>query len=208
MLDDDARVPPSDPTAPYGKLREPLLRLTATWRAFGVTAPAAINGEILMGIRNPQDSFAQRPLGAPTVFNFYEPDYLPPGELAQAGVFAPEFQIANETTAMTAANEQWNRLWAGYSTSTGTFTLPTNSAYHQISDLTPLVSGANSTGANAYNLFLDEINLRLFYGTMSSDTRAVLRNFLVFSLAGANNNIKVLSTVHLALMSPEFLVQR
>ena len=202
LLDDDARVPPS------GKLREPLLRLTATWRAFGVTAPAAINGEILMGIRNPQDSFAQRPLGAPTVFNFYEPDYLPPGELAQAGVFAPEFQIANETTAMTAANEQWNRLWAGYSTSTGTFTLPTNSAYHQISDLTPLVSGANSTGANAYNLFLDEINLRLFYGTMSSDTRAVLRNFLVFSLAGANNNIKVLSTVHLALMSPEFLVQR
>ena len=102
LLDDDARVPPSDPTAPYGKLREPLLRLTATWRAFGVTAPAAINGEILMGIRNPQDSFAQRPLGAPTVFNFYEPDYLPPGELAQAGVFAPEFQIANETTAMTA----------------------------------------------------------------------------------------------------------
>ena len=86
--------------------------------------------------------------------------------------------------------------------------MPTNSAYHQISDLTPLVSGANSTGANAYNLFLDEINLRLFYGTMSSDTRAVLRNFLVFSLAGANNNIKVLSTVHLALMSPEFLVQR
>ena len=35
-----------------------------------------------------------------------------------------------------------------------------------------------------------------------------LRNFLVFSLAGVNDNIKVLSTVHLALMSPEFLVQR
>ena len=77
-----------------------------------------------------------------------------------------------------------------------------------ISDLTPLVSGANSTGPNAYNLFLDEINVRLFYGTMSSDTRTTLRNFLVFSLAGVNDNIKVLSTVHLALMSPEFLVQR
>ena len=208
LLDDEARVPPADPMAPYGKLREPLLRLTATWRAFGVTAPAAVNGEIQMGIRNPQDSLAQRPLGAPTVFNFYEPDYLPPGELANAGIYAPEFQIANETTAMTSANEQWNRLWVGYSTSSGTFTLPTTSAYHVISDLTPLVSGANSTGPNAYNLFLDEINVRLFYGTMSSDTRTTLRNFLVFSLAGVNDNIKVLSTVHLALMSPEFLVQR
>ena len=209
LLDDEARVPPADPAAPYGKLREPLLRLTATWRAFGVTAPAAnAAGEVLMGIRSPQDSFAQRALGAPTVFNFYEPDYLPPGELGAAGVYAPEFQIANETTAMTSANEQWNRLWAGYSTSSGAFTLPTDRAYHVISDLTPLVSGANSTGPNAYNLFLDEINVRMFYGTMSAATRTTLRNFMVFSLPGVNDNIKVLSTVHLALMSPEFLVQR
>lgn len=209
LLDDEAREPPVDPASAYGKLREPLLRLTATWRAFGVTAPAPnAAAEVLMGIRSPQDSFLQRALGAPTVFNFYEPDYLPPGELATAGVYGPEFQIANETTAMTAANEQWNRLWAGYSTSTGAFTLPTDRAYHLIADLTPLVSGANSTGANAYNLFLDEINVRLFYGTMSSDTRATLRNFMVFSLPGLNDNIKVLSTVHLALMSPEFLVQR
>ena len=209
LLDDEAREPPADPTSSYGKLREPLLRLTAAWRALGVNAPAVEpDGEVQMGIRNPQDSFAQRPLGAPTVFNFFEPDYLPPGDLADAGVYSPEFQIANETTAMTSANEHWNRLWAGFSTSTGVFTLPNDRAYHVISDLTPLVSGANSTGPNAYNLFLDEINLRLFYGSMGSDTRTNLRNFLIFSLAGANDNIKVLSTVHLALMSPEFVVQR
>ncbi len=209
LLDDEAREPPVDPTAPYGKLREPLLRLTATWRAFGVTAPAVeSDGEVQMGIRNPQDAFAQRPLGAPTVFNFYEPDYLPPGDLAEDEIYGPEFQIANETTAMTAANEQWSRLWAGYSTSSGTLTVPTDRAYHLLADLTPLVSGANSMGPNAYNLFLDEINLRLFYGTMSAGTRLNLRNFLQLSVAGANDNLKVLSTVHLALMSPEFIVQR
>ena len=123
-------------------------------------------------------------------------------------MYGPEFQIANETTAMTAANEQWSRLWAGYSTSSGTLTIPNDRAYHVLSDLTPLVSGANSTGPNAYNLFLDEINLRLFYGTMSSATRTNLRNFLQVGVAGANDNVKVLSAVHLALMSPEFVVQR
>ncbi len=211
LLDDDARLPPADPAAPYGKLREPLLRLTAAWRAFGVTAPPAnAAGEVLMGIRNPQDSFMQRALGAPTVFNFYEPDYLPPGDLAAAGIYAPEFQIANETTAMTSANELFSRVFYGYGSSTGTFALPNPvaSAYLNVADMTPLVSGANSIGGNAYNLFLDELNLRLFYGTMSSDTRTTLRNFMVFSLPGLNDNIKVLSTVHLALMSPEFLVQR
>ena len=212
LLDPEAREAPVDPASPYGKLREPLLRLSAVWRAFGVTAPAAVNGEIQMGIRSPQDSFAQRPLGAPTVFNFYEPDYQPPGDLQNDGLFAPEFQIANETTAMTSANELWNRVWAGYSTSgSGTFTTPTTSAYLTIADLIPLVSGANSSGPAAYDLFLDELNLRLFGGGMSAETRATLKNFLKFGVSETGSNratIQVLSTIHLALLSPEFLIQR
>lgn len=209
LLDDEARQPPTDPMAPYGKMREPLLRLTAVWRAFGVTPPPAnASGEVQMGIRSPQDSFAQRPLGAPTVFNFYEPDYLPPGELGEDGLFAPELQIANETTVMTSANELWSRAWAGYNTSSGTFAAPTTSSWLTIADLTPLVSGANATGSNAYNLFLDELNLRLFYGGMSAATRTTLKNFMQFGLAGLNDNVKVLTAVHLALLSPEFVVQR
>ncbi|HWT14584.1 MAG TPA: DUF1800 domain-containing protein [Patescibacteria group bacterium] len=212
LVDDEAREAPVDPASPYGKLREPLLRLTAVWRAFGVTAPTPVNGEVQMGIRSPQDSLAQRPLGAPTVFNFYEPDYQPPGAMADAGLYAPEFQIANETTAMTSANELWSRVWAGYSTSgSGTFTTPTSSSYLTIADLLPLVSGANSSGPAAYDLFLDELNLRLFIGGMSSATRATLKNFLKFGVAETGSNravIQVLSTVHLALLSPEFLVQR
>ena len=77
-----------------------------------------------------------------------------------------------------------------------------------VADLVPLVTGANATGANAYNLFLDEIDLRLFGNTMGADTRNVLRNFLIFSMAGSHEHLKILSTVHLATMSPEFLVQR
>ena len=31
-----------------------------------------------------------------SVFNFFRPDYAPPGEIADAGRVAPEMQIANE----------------------------------------------------------------------------------------------------------------
>ena len=84
----------------FGKAREPLLKLTALWRYYGAAATTA-----LYTFPNPQKNYAERPLGAPSVFNFYLPDYLPPGELADAGLFGPEFQIINESTVVSTAND-------------------------------------------------------------------------------------------------------
>ena len=41
---------------------------------------------------------------SPSVFNFYQPGYSPPGMLNEAGLFAPEFQIINAGSAITAPN--------------------------------------------------------------------------------------------------------
>lgn len=207
LLDEEARIPPVDPAAPYGKVREPLLKLTAVWRAFGVTAPAAgTGGEIQMGIRSPQTSLLQRPLGAPTVFNFYEPDYQQPGAIATADLYSPEFQIMNETTLVTASNEMWTRIFVGYSTSSGAFTLPTTSAYLSFADLSALA--ANSSNATSRAQLLDALNVRLLYGTMSPQLRSVLDNMLRFDLVSLDGNRKVLDLVHLIAISPEFAVQR
>ncbi|AVP95845.1 hypothetical protein C7S18_00920 [Ahniella affigens] len=207
LLDEEARIPPIDPAAPYGKVREPLLKLTAVWRALGVTAPAAgTGGEIQMGIRSPQTNLLQRPLGAPTVFNFYEPDYQQPGAIATADLYSPEFQIMNETTLVTASNEMWNRIYAGYSTSSGAFTLPTTAAYLSFADLSALA--ANSSNATSRAQLLDALNVRLLYGTMSPQLRAVLDNMLRFDLVSLDGNRKVLDLVHLIAISPEFAVQR
>ena len=46
---------------------------------------------------------------------------------------------------------------------------------------------------------------------MSAETRATLKNFLKFGVSETGSNrstIQVLSTIHLALLSPEFLIQR
>jgi len=44
------------------------------------------------------DSLGQSPMHAPSVFNFYHPDYSPSGPLAQAQLLGPEFEISNSAS--------------------------------------------------------------------------------------------------------------
>ena len=108
----------------FGKGREPMLKMLAIWRSFAAVMPEISNRG--WGPTNPQDTFAQRPLGAPTVFNFYEPNYQQPGTIARTdingvtvttdaqGLVSPEFKIINEVTSVLSGNELLNRICNGY----------------------------------------------------------------------------------------------
>lgn len=97
FLDNEAREPAQAGTA--GKLTEPLLRLVAVWRAFDAEAA---NGRYLFP--RPENAFAQAPLRAPSVFNFFSPFYSPVGEINDLGLVSPEMQITNETTTASVNN--------------------------------------------------------------------------------------------------------
>jgi len=56
-------------------------------------------------------ALGQSPLRAPSVFNWYVPDYVVPGPMAEAGVFAPELQIASETNLVNRINRLWAYTW-------------------------------------------------------------------------------------------------
>jgi uncharacterized protein (DUF1800 family) len=99
LLDPEARSAALASGASYGKLKEPLLRGTALFRAFNATSNS---GRI--NIPNPEGNLAQAALRAPTVFNFFEPNFILPGAAAAAGLYAPEFQILTDTTAITQPN--------------------------------------------------------------------------------------------------------
>ena len=82
LLDPEARNPPLLIAGDgYGKLREPLLRLTALWRAWNAvpTAPDAWGEVRLTANLDLPRQYGQGPMSAPSVFNFYRPDYQPPG---------------------------------------------------------------------------------------------------------------------------------
>ena len=85
-------------SATDGKLREPVLKLSAFLRAFGFTSDT---GNFRVGnTDNAGTALGQTPMRSPSVFNFYRPGYVPPGtEAAAAALAVPELQIAHETTA-------------------------------------------------------------------------------------------------------------
>jgi uncharacterized protein (DUF1800 family) len=98
LTDYEARSPAVADDPGYGKLKEPLLRFTALIRGFAATSSTGRNS-LDVG-----SALLQGALESPSVFNFFEPGYVYPGSLAAAGLVAPEFQITNDTTAITVPN--------------------------------------------------------------------------------------------------------
>lgn len=97
LTDDEAWQ--SNPPDTFGKLREPVLRFTTVARALGVSTshlPWPLDD-----LGDAATELGQHPFTPPSVFNFYRPGFVPPqSSLGDAGLTAPEMQIANETTAI------------------------------------------------------------------------------------------------------------
>jgi uncharacterized protein (DUF1800 family) len=107
LTDYEARSPNLASNQTFGKLKEPLLRLSHLLRA---TNASAENGRF--NISPPDNAFGQAPLRSPTVFNFFEPYYVVPGSLAAAGLYAPEYQILTDTTAISGPNLLYSHIYA------------------------------------------------------------------------------------------------
>ncbi len=201
LTDSEARNPPALAAGDsYGKLREPLLRLTAMWRAFNAQAPAPdAYGEIKMiGSGGQEGNFGQAPLESPTVFNFYLPDYQQPGTFTDNGLYSPEFQITNESTTYTAANTYYSFTAGAYLGMTGP---PTDRPLIDLSALT-----ANSGTPTA---MVATISTHMLYGSMSSGMQSTLSTMLGQLGGGGTLPAEMAwSAIYLTMLSPEYATQR
>ncbi|MGL4233092.1 MAG: DUF1800 family protein, partial [Casimicrobium sp.] len=80
----------------YGKLREPVLRLSHLLRAFPRPtsgAPSFRGIYYIDGLDSVEYGINQGPFQSPSVFNFYHPEFAPPGPVQRANGKAPEFEI-------------------------------------------------------------------------------------------------------------------
>ena len=154
LLDPEARNPSFITDPEHGKLREPFLRVTHLLRAFRYSVAAGFLPYNL-GSTVTEASLGQYPLSSPSVFNFYLPDYQPPGPIGNAGLVGPEFQIQTSVFGITTPNIFYS-LTQG---AVGSFTL----------DFTPQAALADTPTA-----MLDNIDQLLTHGMMSSATRAVI----------------------------------
>ena len=113
LMHAEARQLATQDISRYGKLREPVLRLTHLLRALphssanaASASAAGLAPHYLFGeTDNAGNSLGQTPLRAPSVFNFFRPGYVPAQtQLGQEGRVAPELQTTSETSVIGYAN--------------------------------------------------------------------------------------------------------
>ncbi len=99
LMDDEARNPANMSNPNFGKQREPFLRAVNYARAFNASSTSGLYslGSFFMDLY-------EEPMKSPSVFNFYLPDYLPPGQMTTAGLVGPEFQVINAASAIGMPN--------------------------------------------------------------------------------------------------------
>ena len=188
LLDYEARTSTVLGAASYGHEREPLIRLTNLYRAFNASATS---GSYLVG--NQTANFAEAALYAPTVFNFFPPDYIQPGPIASAGLLAPEFAITTDTTVITSANKMRTSV---YQVPSGT------NPNLMVCDLSSLSALSSNPGA-----LVDSLNNLLMDGEMSSAMRTIVVN-AVTQIPAANSLERAQTAVHLLVTSPEFVIEK
>ncbi len=184
LTDYEARSPAIAATGSFGKLKEPILRFTSLIRLLPI---AGDDGRL--DVRGMESLLAQEPYRAPSVFNFFEPDYTRPGSIAGAGLFAPEFQIMTDTTAITVPNMYYNHLFlrpGGISMS-----------------FDPIIGLVNSPDE-----LIDTLNLHLTAGQLSDTTVSQIRTAYDALPAGTSDLNKVRSMAYLVLLAPEAAIQR
>jgi uncharacterized protein (DUF1800 family) len=193
-----------------GKAREPVLRLSALLRAFGYRSDS---GDYRIGnTDSPATSLGQTPLRAPSVFNFYRPGYVPPGtEAAAQGLAVPEMQIVHETSVAGYVNVIRDAIGSGVGATT-------NASGTSRRDLQPDFS-AEIALADQVGALVDRVNAKLMYGAMPADLKTEIQGAvekIVIPAPTANNAAQVATAkrnrvnaaIFLAMVAPEFLVQK
>jgi uncharacterized protein (DUF1800 family) len=212
LMDPEARDPAmlTDPT--YGKLREPFLRCVNMARAFNAKAQDDrfyyLDAFIL--------DHTEEPMKAPSVFNFYLPTYSPPGPLAQSGLAAPELQIVNASSGVTAPNYFWNAITGGlHRWGVGVANRNVRLNLDQEMLMNVPASAVNdpypSTPAKDPDALIRRLDLVLTGGTLEPRNFQIIREAL--ARIGPNSQwdwpkSRLKLAIYLILTSPEFAVQR
>jgi uncharacterized protein (DUF1800 family) len=203
LTDPEARSCKSD--AFSGKLKEPIHRQLQLFRGFNATTPAGVYR--FSTSEGYFDAAGQRALNSPTVFNFFLPDYAPVGPVANAGIYAPEFQIINSATLVGYANYVHRWTFEGK--------LAGSTELYPEEDPTEIDAKLKLSLADELQLLsegktdelLERLNLILMQGQMSEVTREVILN-AIDEVKGEGADFQLNMAIYLTMISPEYLVMQ
>lgn len=190
LLDAEAAAAPAS-TGSFGKLREPVVRYAALARQLNAASKDgffANTGIFLQALTR------QHPLSSPSVFNFFLPAHSPAGEIADASLVAPEFEITTNTTVVGISNLIDLAV-------TVEFIVDTQAPpFGEVSlDLGEYIALANDIEA-----LLDRLDVVFTYGTLSAETRSAIRGVLADI---EDDEFRIRTALYLLLISPDYAVR-
>jgi uncharacterized protein (DUF1800 family) len=207
LLHDEARHPENYPASTYGKVREPVLKLSHVLRSIphhslayeSNTASGAL--AFYQVYETDSNALGQSPMRAPSVFNFFRPGYRAPQSLmTSAGMVAPEMQITNETSVLTYAGFISNALRNGW----GKWNDQANKFDVQFE------TTAWSITAGQAEQLIDVIANHILGHSLQEDIRTPAITALK-SIAASDSNGKALrinAAILIVALSPDFTIQQ
>ena len=170
----------------YGHLNEPVLMITNLARALS----AKTDG---YAFYNSGNAMTQGIFSAPSVFNYYPPDYV----VSSVGITSPEFGIFNSTTALSRINYANSALYG---------TIPVSTALYGATgtqfDWTPYTSIAADS-----NALLNRVNEIMFSGKLTATTRAVMKT-AIDAVPASDPTGRARVALYLSIAAPEAQIVR
>jgi uncharacterized protein (DUF1800 family) len=203
LLDPEAR----NSSAAYGnpqagKVRETLIAYLEWARAFNAQSHSGA-----FSIGTPEDhtyGLGEMSLRAPTVFNWFAPDYVPPAtSIAAAGLVSPELQMTDVVSMPSYLNYMQNAIGSSLST------------YFQGGPDVFSTYDAEVAMASNPDQLVDHVNLLLLAGSMSSFLRGQILSAVNAIAIPANGQTaidaalaaRVQTAIFLTMASPEYGAQ-
>ena len=205
LLDPEARYGPWQLPDTFGKLREPLLKITQMWRAMEARSTGGRDGT-LSSWPPIEEQIGQAPQRSPTVFNFFKPDFEQPGEVEGRGLVSPEFQILTDTAIVATPNYFFHEVFCDYTGSTNCYASDDPATLQMNEDRDAALAATDPAG------LVDEYNALFMSGQMSPFMRDVLitrLNLLTEDNYGQDlGRTRVQHALYLILNSPEYSIQK
>lgn len=168
------------------RIREPFIRLVQLYRTFNATS---VDGTFNIFGDQEQEHVQQHALSSPSVFNFFQSNFAPNGEIKDQGLTAPEFQIINSSTILSYKNYLFFVLLEG------------GVAYNDNYAPIELNLSVETELAQNPGKLVDHLDMLLTYGTLSSNTRTTIIDAITQL---DNNKERALFAVYLMMISPDY----
>ncbi|MDB4077079.1 DUF1800 family protein [Porticoccaceae bacterium] len=232
LLDVEARNPSVSSSITFGKLKEPVLQLTAILRLLEAASEVPLGESEVEGIeglnyvhaeqfdagvslmRTRIAQIGQVALAAPSVFNFFSPDFAPTGEIASNSLVSPELQLVTESQLFSTFNT-YHQIINGdfvrynqYTREHPNFSIDQLKVRLNYSGLQAVWNDSAGDETAKATALVDYLDLYLNAGQLAETQNTGTRSVMISNLAVASEEERYKLAVYAVSTTPEFLIQR